>query len=101
MLDPARPEAKAAVQTCNRAGIRTVMITGDHPLMAKHIAEELEISSSGQYLTGQDLNKLSLPELEQEVGSVSVYARVSPQQKLSIVEALKNRGQIVSMTGTE
>jgi len=99
MLDPARPEAKTAVQTCNRAGIRTVMITGDHPLMAKHIAEELEISTSGQYLTGQDLNKLSLPELEQEVGSVSVYARVSPQQKLSIVEALKNRGQIVSMTG--
>ncbi len=99
MLDPARPEAKAAVQTCNQAGIRTVMITGDHPLMAKHIAEELEISKDGHYLTGQDLNRLSLSELEQQVESVSVYARVSPQQKLSIVQALKNRGHIVSMTG--
>jgi Ca2+-transporting ATPase len=99
MLDPARPEAKTAVQTCNKAGIRTVMITGDHPLMAKHIAEDLEISTNGQYLTGQDLNKLSLSELEKEVETVSVYARVSPQQKLTIVEALKNRGHIVSMTG--
>lgn len=99
MLDPARPEAKAAVQTCNQAGIRTVMITGDHPLMARHIAEELEISKNGHYLTGQDLNKLTLPELEQQVEDVSVYARVSPQQKLTIVEALKNRGHIVSMTG--
>lgn len=99
MLDPARPEARDAVQTCNQAGIRTVMITGDHPLMAKHIAEDLNIANDGRYLTGLDLNKLSLPELESQVESVSVYARVSPQQKLSIVEALKNRGEIVSMTG--
>jgi len=99
MLDPARPEAKAAVQTCHQAGIRTVMITGDHPLMARHIAEELDISQNGRYLTGQDLNHLSLAELEQQVGNISVYARVSPQQKLTIVEALQNRGHIVSMTG--
>ena len=99
MLDPARPEAKAAVETCTDAGVRTVMITGDHPLMAKHIAEELGISQNGQYLTGQDLNQLSTADLENQVEAVSVYARVSPQQKLKIVEALKNRGHIVSMTG--
>ncbi|UZQ55582.1 cation-translocating P-type ATPase [Trichothermofontia sichuanensis B231] len=99
MLDPARPEAKTAVQTCHRAGIRTVMITGDHPLMARHIAEELEISQNGCYLTGVDLDKLSLEELAQQVEAVSVYARVSPQQKLAIVEALQSRGHIVAMTG--
>ncbi|NJO39169.1 MAG: cation-translocating P-type ATPase [Cyanobacteria bacterium CRU_2_1] len=99
MLDPARPEAKDAVETCTRAGIRTVMITGDHPLMARHIAEELAISKNGQYLTGQQLNQMSVEELEKRSEDVSVYARVSPEQKLKIVEALKNRGHIVSMTG--
>jgi len=99
MLDPARPEAKFAVQTCHKAGIRIVMITGDHPLMARHIAEDLDISTTGHYLSGQDLNQMDMPALEQQVESVSVYARVSPQQKLKIVEALKNRGHIVSMTG--
>ncbi len=85
MLDPARPEAKTAVETCNRAGIRTIMVTGDHPLMARHIAEELGIAKNGQFLTGQDLNRLPEGELEQRVAEVSVYARVSPQQKLTIV----------------
>ena len=99
MLDPARPEAKEAVETCNHAGIRTVMITGDHPLMARHIAEELGISKNGRYLTGHDLDKLSTDELSKQVEDVSVYARVSPQQKLKIVEALKENGEIVSMTG--
>jgi Ca2+-transporting ATPase len=99
MLDPARSEAKAAVQTCNRAGIRTVMITGDHPLMAKHIAEELEISRNGRFLSGQQLNQLQPADLEQQVNDVSVYARVSPEQKLNIVDALQKRGEIVSMTG--
>ncbi|MCU0524961.1 MAG: cation-translocating P-type ATPase [Elainella sp. Prado103] len=99
LLDPARPEAKAAVQTCNAAGIRTVMITGDHPLMAKHIAEELEISQNGQFLTGQQLNQLTEADLVEKVATVSVYARVSPEQKLNIVDAFQQRGQIVSMTG--
>ena len=99
MLDPARPEAKAAVETCTSAGIRTVMITGDHPLMAQHIAEELTISTNGQYLTGQQLSELSAAELAERVETVSVYARVSPEQKLKIVDALKQRGQIVAMTG--
>jgi P-type Ca2+ transporter type 2C len=99
LLDPARTEAKAAIQTCTQAGIRTVMITGDHPLMAKHIAEELEITHDGQYLTGQQLNQLSVDDLEKQAGAVSVYARVSPEQKLKIVDALQKQGQIVSMTG--
>jgi Ca2+-transporting ATPase len=100
MLDPARREAKKAVQTCNQAGIRTVMITGDHPLMAKHIAEELEISAQEQpFLTGQEINRLSPSELVKRTEFTSVYARVSPQQKLAIVEALKKCGHIVSMTG--
>lgn len=99
MLDPARPEAKEAVETCNHAGIRTVMITGDHPLMARHIAEELGISKNGRYLAGHELEKLSTDDLSKQVAEVSVYARVSPQQKLKIVEALKESGEIVSMTG--
>lgn len=99
MLDPARPEAKQAVQTCNRAGIRTVMITGDHPLMARTIAEDLDISHNGKYLTGQQLSQLAATDLEKQVGLVSVYARVSPEQKLNIIEALQKQGQIVSMTG--
>lgn len=99
MLDPARPEVKHGVQTCQTAGIRPVMITGDHPLTAMHIARELGISTSERYLTGQDLEHLSVKELANTVESVSVYARVSPQQKLAIVRALQNRGQVVAMTG--
>jgi len=99
MLDPARPEAVKAVQTCQKAGIRPVMITGDHPLMAVHIAEEMGIASDGQVLTGRELDQMSLSQLEQRVEVVSVYARVSPQQKLKIVQALQNRGHIVAMTG--
>ena len=99
MLDPARPEVKEAVQTCVRAGIRPVMITGDQPLTALHIARELNIAKSDRVLTGQDLAQLSTDELADLVEDVSVYARVSPQQKLAIVEALQSRGHIVAMTG--
>lgn len=99
MLDPARPEVKHAVQTCQTAGIRPVMITGDHPLTAMHIARELGITTSDRFLTGQDLEHLSVNELANIVESVSVYARVSPQQKLEIVRALQSRGQVVAMTG--
>jgi P-type Ca2+ transporter type 2C len=100
MLDPARPEVKEAVATCRTAGIRPVMITGDHPLTASHIAVELGIMpENGRSLTGQDLNQLSLPELENIVAEVSVYARVSPEHKLNIVQALQDRGEIAAMTG--
>ena len=99
MLDPARSEVKYAVQTCQTAGIRPVMITGDHPLTAMHIARELGISTSDRFLTGQDLEHLPFEELAKIVESVSVYARVSPQQKLAIVRALQSQGQVVAMTG--
>ncbi len=99
MIDPARPEVKDAVKTCRQAGIRPVMITGDHPLTAYHIAHELGISNGGRVLTGQDLERLSTQELEELVEEVSVYARVSPEHKLKIVEALQNRGHVVAMTG--
>jgi Ca2+-transporting ATPase len=99
MIDPARPEVRAAVETCKKAGIRTVMITGDHPLTAQHIAKDLSISSNGRILTGQELDKLSLSEFTSLVDEVSIYARVAPEHKLKIVEALQSRGQIVAMTG--
>ncbi|MDJ0703604.1 MAG: cation-translocating P-type ATPase [Leptolyngbyaceae cyanobacterium MO_188.B28] len=99
MIDPPRPEVKSAVQTCKTAGVRPVMITGDHPLTAEHIAHELGIDTQGRTLTGQDLDQLQVGELTEHVESVSVYARVSPQHKLDIVRALQNRGHIVAMTG--
>ncbi len=99
IIDPARPEVKDAVLTCKVAGIRPLMITGDHPLTAQHIAQELGIASNDRILTGQELDRLSAEVLTDLVESVSVYARVSPQHKLEIVRALQNRGHIVAMTG--
>jgi len=99
MMDPPRPEVKGSVQTCKTAGIRPVMITGDHPLTARHIARELGIAADGRTLTGQDLARMSVEELEGVVEEVPVYARVSPEHKLKIVQALQDRGHIVAMTG--
>jgi P-type Ca2+ transporter type 2C len=102
MMDPPRSEVKLAVQTCQAAGIRPVMITGDHPLTAGEIARQLGIlhtQNGGRVLTGQDLNNLSEAELSQAVDEVSVYARVSPEHKLRIIQALQFKGQIVAMTG--
>ena len=100
MMDPPRPEVKAAVQTCRAAGIHPIMITGDHPLTAQHIARELHITSNGQEaLTGRQLEQMSLETLETMVEHVPVYARVSPEHKLKIVQALQDQGHIVAMTG--
>jgi len=99
IIDPPRPEVKGAVQTCQTAGIRPVMITGDHPLTAQHIAQRLNIAIDGRVLTGQDLDRIPVEELETVIEDVSVYARVSPQHKLKIVQALQDQGQIVAMTG--
>ena len=99
MLDPPRPEVKEAVQTCRTAGIRPVMITGDHPLTARRIAQDLGIAQDGEVLTGQQLAQMSIAELEAVVEKVSVYARVSPAHKLNIVQALQDRGHVVAMTG--
>ena len=100
LLDPPRDEARAAVQTCLSAGIRPVMITGDHPVTARAIARQVGIlSDDGKVLTGRDLQVLSDAELRAEVGEIRVYARVDPAQKIRIVTALQNAGEIVAMTG--
>lgn len=97
--DPARPEVKQAVHTCKAAGIRPVLITGDQPLTGQHLAQELGIAENQPCLTGAHLEQLSLEQVVEQVESVSVYARVSPEQKLKIVQALQQRGHIVAMTG--
>ena len=99
MIDPARPEVKDAVQTCKTAGIRPIMITGDHPLTARYIARELGIATDGQVLTGQDLERMSPEDLQRTIRETSVYARVSPEHKLEIVGALQSQGNIAAMTG--
>ena len=99
MIDPPRPEAKDAIGTCARAGIKPVMITGDHPLTARAIAAELGLLRSGRVVTGADLDTMSDAELEREVESIEVYARVSPAHKLRVVEALQVNGHSVAMTG--
>ncbi|MGE5215806.1 MAG: cation-translocating P-type ATPase [Chloroflexota bacterium] len=99
MIDPPRPEAKTAIETCARAGIRTMMITGDHPVTAAAVARELGMLAEGKVVTGAEIDKLSTEALEREVGHLRVVARVSPQHKLSIVTALQNHGQLVAMTG--
>jgi len=100
MIDPPREEAIQANKTCQKAGIRAVMITGDHRLTAVAVAKEVGIFKEGDLvLTGTELDKLSDTEFEQEVEKVSVYARVSPEHKLRIVNAWKKKGHIVAMTG--
>lgn len=100
MLDPPREEAAEAVLKCRLAGIKPVMITGDHKLTAVAIAKELDIyRDGGTVLTGNELDSMDERRLEQMADDVSVYARVSPKHKLMIVRALKNRGHIVAMTG--
>ncbi|MDZ5474400.1 cation-translocating P-type ATPase [Bacillus sp. 31A1R] len=100
MIDPPRPEVKQAVKECKEAGIKTVMITGDHVITAKAIATQLGILTKGsKVLDGKALSEMSVEELEEVVDDVSVFARVSPEHKLKIVKALQNRGHIVAMTG--
>jgi Ca2+-transporting ATPase len=99
MIDPPRPEVKQAVQIARTAGIRPIMITGDHPLTAQHIAKALDIARSDENLTGYDLAKMELSQYEDVVDHINVYARVSPEHKLNIVDALQDKGQIVAMTG--
>jgi Ca2+-transporting ATPase len=99
MMDPPRPEVLEAVDKCKTAGIRVVMITGDHPLTAQRIAEDLGIAEDCCALTGVELNAMDAADLEEQVEDTQVYARVSPEHKLRIVESLQNRGEIASMTG--
>ena len=99
MIDPARPEVKSAVATARQAGIQSIMITGDHPLTAQYIARDLDITDDDNHLTGHDLSQMSAEDLRRVVNEVPVYARVSPEHKLNIVEALQDRGEVVAMTG--
>jgi P-type Ca2+ transporter type 2C len=99
MIDPPRPEAKAAIQTCEQAGIKPVMITGDHPLTARAVAQELGLLKAGRLVTGAELEAMSEADLEREVEQIEVYARVSPAHKLRVVTALQKNGHIVAMTG--
>jgi len=99
MLDPLRAEVKDAVETCRQAGIRPVMITGDHPLIARTIATQLGFHNTERFLTGRDLAGMEVADLVKEVDQVSVYARVAPEHKLKIVDAFQEKGHIVAMTG--
>ena len=100
MIDPPRPEAKAAVEVCRRAGIKPVMITGDHVVTASAIARELGILLDGdRAITGAELDAMTDRELDDQVETISVYARVSPENKIRIVKAWQRKGQVVSMTG--
>lgn len=100
MIDPPRQEAKDAVEVCKKAGIKPVMITGDHIVTATAIAKQLGIFSDGDLaITGAELDNMTDSELDNKVESISVYARVSPENKIRIVKAWQRKGQVVSMTG--
>jgi P-type Ca2+ transporter type 2C len=103
MIDPPRPEVKDAIGICRKAGIRVVMITGDHKLTATAVAKELGLlgntSDEGQVLTGQDLEKMTDTQLEEVVEKVVIYARVAPEHKSRIVKAWQKKNQVVAMTG--
>lgn len=99
MIDPPRAEVADSVVRCRSAGIRPMMITGDHPLTAMHIAQQLRIADDGQVLTGAELERTSSDDLRAAVENTSVYARVAPKHKLQLVQALQDNGHVVAMTG--
>ena len=99
IIDPPRSEVRDAVSVCRAAGIRPVMITGDHPLTAKAIAQQLGIATDDRVLTGSDLDELSDSDFDTAASDVSVFARVSPEHKLRIVKSLQSQTQVVAMTG--
>jgi P-type Ca2+ transporter type 2C len=99
LADPVRPEVSAAIAEARRAGVRPVMITGDHPRTALAVAREVGLDDTGSALSGADLDRLSDGELDEMVESCSVFARATPEHKVRILRALKTRGQVVAMTG--
>jgi Ca2+-transporting ATPase len=99
LADPIRPEVKVAVQECYKAGIRVIMITGDYPVTAQNIGAEIGLKNTDQCITGPELTAMSEEELLRRIDVVNIFARVVPEQKLKIVNALKAKGEIVAMTG--
>ena len=99
IMDPPRPEAKSAIETCQEAGIKVVMITGDHPVTAQAVASELNLLKTGLIITGVELESMDDTALERKIENIDVYARVSPAHKLRIVTALQKNDHIVAMTG--
>jgi len=100
MIDPPKQGVREAIAKCNRAGIRTVMITGDHDLTAQAIAEEIGmIEAGGQVITGLQLDQMTPAELDARIESISVFARTSPEHKLRVLQALQKKGHVVAMTG--
>ena len=99
LIDPPRAEVTRAVEKCRDAGITAVMITGDHPLTARHIAQQIGITDNDLFLIGSDLNALNEDQLVEATEQVSVFARVSPEHKLELISAYQDRGELVAMTG--
>ena len=103
MIDPARPEARQAIDQCRQAGIRVIMITGDHPVTASAVAREVGLiprgTKSHAVITGPELNQMSDPELKEALREARVFARVAPEHKLRLVDILKAQGEVVAMTG--
>jgi Ca2+-transporting ATPase len=99
LMDPPREEAAAAIRTCHEAGIRPIMITGDHPDTGAAIARELGLLTDGRILTGAELQTMTNAELERDVDKIEVYARVSPEQKIRVVDAWQRHGAVVAVTG--
>jgi Ca2+-transporting ATPase len=99
IIDPPRAEAAAAVETCRRAGIKPVMITGDHPSTAAAVARDLGLCTEGRVLCGEELERWGDERLARDVEEIEVFARVSPEHKLRVVRALQERGHVVAMTG--
>ncbi len=99
LQDPPRPEARDAIITCQRAGVRTIMITGDHPLTARAISRKVGLNGDHNVITGSELDKLSDDEMRQVVQRISIFARTTPEHKLRIVQALQALGERVAVTG--
>ena len=99
LIDPVRPSVPDAVKQCHEAGIRVAMITGDYPVTARNIASQIGLENPERIITGDDLDAMTDSQLRERIESVNVFARVVPEQKLRLVQALKANGEIVAMTG--